>query len=148
MSNFEFDNSSARLLPNLKSLNLTDCDLYGLPVEIGASMKLERVDISNNNLIEIPDAFKYLKQLKKLNIYGNNDIKTFPIWLKYLENLEEIDISYTSISDIPEAILKLKKLKVIYAKGCKFSLLKMSTLKIRYKGATCRLPKNPQLKLN
>ncbi|CAA6809162.1 MAG: Unknown protein [uncultured Sulfurovum sp.] len=60
LSNFEFDNFSARLLPNLKSLNLTACDLYGLPVEIGASIKLERVDISNNNLIEIPDAFKYL----------------------------------------------------------------------------------------
>ncbi len=134
LNNFKFDSYSAGLLPNLKSLSLADCGLYDLPIEIKNSTKLERVNVAANNLSEIPNFIKYLKELKKLDIYSNDNIKTLPIWLQNLENLEEIDVSYTSISDIPKAILDLKKLKVIYAKGCKIPLMKMGILKMKYKG--------------
>ncbi len=86
--------------------------LDSLPESIGEMQNLEELDLSLLDLKKLPDSFKYLTKLKKLNL-GYNDFEAFPSQIFALENLEELNLELSLIKHIPDDIRKLTKLKVL-----------------------------------
>lgn len=68
------------------------------------------IDFSNKKLKEFPAGFTSLKNLRVLNLAGN-DIKLLPDSLGDLVNLEELDISGNPVCLIPSTIGNLRHLK-------------------------------------
>lgn len=58
-------------LKNLKTLNLSNNLLTGLPAELGQLNKLEVLNVSNNKLTGLPMELGNLTQLQVLDITGN-----------------------------------------------------------------------------
>lgn len=74
-----------------------------------------KIDLSNQELTEIPEAVFACKNLKKLNL-SNNKIKVLPIELSKLKYLKNLDISNNEIS-------------VLYAKNFAFQNLEILILR-------------------
>lgn len=101
-----------------------------LPQEIGRMERLQCLDLSSNELIDIPEL---PISLKVLNISGNglatmpknisklvhleqldvrsNEISDFPQELTQLTNLSKLDISNNQITNVPNGVSNLKKIK-------------------------------------
>lgn len=58
-------------LKNLKTLDLSNNSLTGLPAELGQLSKLETLNVSNNQLTGLPMELGNLTQLRILDITGN-----------------------------------------------------------------------------
>jgi Leucine-rich repeat (LRR) protein len=71
------------------------------------------LDLSNNDLDEIPQSVFKLISLKKLVLFSNN-LQAVPVELFSLTNLEILDLTTNNITDIPPEIKNLTKLKTIY----------------------------------
>lgn len=69
---------------------------------------ITELDISNNNLIQIPEEIKYIKTLKYFNC-SNNNITVIPDFLTSLTNLEIFIFENNKITDISQNILKFIK---------------------------------------
>lgn len=67
--------------------------LTTLPVSIGKLTNLECIDASFNRISTLPDEMKNLKNLKKLNLSGNQYLSKFPEILKEISSLEEVDFT-------------------------------------------------------
>lgn len=61
-----------RHLKNLKTLDLSDNQLTGLPAELGQLSKLETLDVSNNKLTGLPLELGNLTRLRLLDVSGNS----------------------------------------------------------------------------
>ncbi len=105
----------AQFLPdyvNKRKLSLYNCQLYENLNFISNLVKLEELDLSNNELRDLPD-LKKLQNLKTLNL-RKNYFKTFPKEILKLPNLVDLDISENLIWNFPKDIFKLKNLKTFY----------------------------------
>lgn len=71
-----------------------------------------KIDLSNQNLKEIPQEIFELKNLKKL-ILRNNKIKIIPAEIEKLKRLETLDLSGNNISIFYAKICTLKNLKIL-----------------------------------
>ncbi len=98
---------------NLRSLNLTECNLSKVPLPIINLKHLETLDIWNNKINIIPDQLYSMISLKTLTI-GNNNINYLSPKISQLINLESFESSSTNIFVYPDEMTKLKKLKEIY----------------------------------
>jgi Leucine-rich repeat (LRR) protein len=68
----------------LEKLDLSNCDLKQIPEEIGELINLRSLNLSENEFSELPHTFDYLANLKTLNLRGN---KIHP---KYINRLREL----------------------------------------------------------
>ena len=74
--------------------------------------RLTKLDLSNQNLTEIPnDVFRF-KRLKVLKLSGNK-LKRLPTEISILTNLERLDLSNNQITILHASIGKLTNLKVL-----------------------------------
>jgi Leucine-rich repeat (LRR) protein len=64
-------------LVKLEVLDLSDNNITTLPKSIGRLSKLKNLDLSGNNLESLPESIAGLKSLDKLNLYMNN-LNTLP----------------------------------------------------------------------
>ena len=75
----------------LKELDLswysTDYMLEGIPVEIFELEQLEKLDLRNNNIKEIPKEISQLKNLKYLDLIENQKLTKIPREISRLPNL-------------------------------------------------------------
>ena len=78
--------------------------------EIGKLSSLQELDLSNNQIVNIPDTISKLKKLQILNL-SKNQISIIP--LASLEELTRLDLHSNQIKDIPEALFELKKLSYL-----------------------------------
>lgn len=101
---------------------------FGIPRNRNDLINLEELSLYGIIKSDIPDHFRYLSNLKELNItdglqatWGVEDsdkdihsITEIPEWISELENLEQLNLCNNSISYIPDALAKLKNLKGLY----------------------------------
>jgi Leucine-rich repeat (LRR) protein/predicted DNA-binding WGR domain protein len=81
-----------------------------LPADLFKGLdELEELDLSSNNLSEVPESLATLKQLKKLRIQFNN-FEAVPPPIFALENLEWLNLSYGNITTIPAELCRLEHL--------------------------------------
>uniref|UniRef100_H3CUD3 Multifunctional ROCO family signaling regulator 1 n=1 Tax=Tetraodon nigroviridis TaxID=99883 RepID=H3CUD3_TETNG len=84
-----------------------------LPLQTGALQLLEELDISFNELHEIPRSFSGLTNLRTLDV-DHNKLNQFPPEILSLGSLEELDCSGNKFENLPADIMKLKFLKILW----------------------------------
>ncbi|XP_043915068.1 malignant fibrous histiocytoma-amplified sequence 1 homolog [Protopterus annectens] len=101
-------------LKKLKELALSKNELAEFPVEIKNLRSLEKLEINQNKMQNIPEGiFCSLHRLKHLKL-NNNRISKLPDDLSNCGGLEYFNISSNWIRVIPPCILTLKKLVELY----------------------------------
>jgi len=101
-------------LLNLKQLNLSrnQLDEKSFPQSISRLQMLEEVNLSSNNLTEIPSFILDLPRLKVLHI-AENRITSLPDSIGRLTNLERLYVGKNALTTIPSQISQLSNLKVL-----------------------------------
>ncbi len=74
--------------------------------------KITQLDFQFKGLDEIPEAIKYLRDLKELDL-SYNQIKVIPTWIGNLSQLEVLKLDSNNLSIIPSSIGELKSLKYL-----------------------------------
>jgi len=77
------------------------------------SNRYDSIDLSTQNLKEVPKELLEIKFIKRLNLSGNN-LESLPGWLGELESLEVLDIKDCQLKYIFPEVSKLKNLKNLY----------------------------------
>jgi len=99
------------------NLNLSGKNLSVFPKEILKNSKIEKLDLSNNQLNgAIPAEIKDLSRLKVLDL-SNNLMTGVPAEIGQLANLEELDLSNNQLTGLPYELGNLKNLKVLNISG-------------------------------
>ena len=84
--------STFSLIPSLKVLSLANCYLTDLPEVEGGFTNLVRLDISGNDLTDLPVFLSYLPQLKWINLQGNPVFSGMDEDMNEYANEEEVEI--------------------------------------------------------
>jgi len=104
------DEIKASVFSNMISLSF--CCLRSFPDQILANesvLKLRRLDLSHNNISEIPASISILCNLKELWLQ-HNPLKQFPAGVQLIPKLELIDISNTLVEELPTELANLTSL--------------------------------------
>lgn len=96
-------------LANLRVLMLDTNELTELTKEVCRLPCLERLSLSNNNLMALPSEFSGLSSLRSLHL-SNNDFDQIPDQVYELKDLEFLDVCDNKVSEISSSIAGLKKL--------------------------------------
>ena len=100
-------------LPALSSLVLRGCGLTSLPDDWGeCAGGLARLDVSDNELVELPASLAALSRLRSL-LAASNPIRRVDPALASLTELERLDLDDTALDDLPAAIRALPKLRAL-----------------------------------
>ncbi|TSJ42445.1 leucine-rich repeat domain-containing protein [Fluviicola chungangensis] len=102
--------SIGKAFPNLEHLNLSSNQLSFIWSGLQSLYNLTRLDISDNNLIDIPVEMMYLSNLRELNV-SKNEIKLQANELGALWSLEKLDISDNSGLSTNNLILSIAESK-------------------------------------
>lgn len=95
------------------TLDLKGYGLTGLPsIEITELSQLTEVDLSNNQLTEIPLEIIQLANLEQLRLRGNQ-LTTIPPELGQMANLEILDLKDNQLTAVPPELIQLSKLTEI-----------------------------------
>jgi len=129
--------------PNLKKVDLHDNCLTFIEGDLRAFNKVKYFDLSNNNLVEIPNkAVICCKNLRHFNI-SNNKITKLPFQIRELIHLEEFSFANNSVKEIPPTIKNCKHLTKLDFAGNNVStvpvgLFRMHSLKhVKATGNPC-----------
>ena len=85
-------------------------------VELGIIQNLEVLNLSNNQVSQLPSNIGELKNLKVLNL-SNNQVSQLPSNIGELKNLEVLNLSNNQVSQLPSTIRELKNLKYLDLTG-------------------------------
>ncbi|HAZ45006.1 MAG TPA: hypothetical protein DCZ55_11165, partial [Cyanobacteria bacterium UBA11371] len=96
-------------LSNLTGLDLSNNQITEIPAAIASLSNLTKLELSDNQITEIPAAIASLSNLTKLNLW-NNQIREIPAAIASLSNLTGLDLSGNQIREIPAAIASLSNL--------------------------------------
>ncbi|PYH77201.1 cell morphogenesis protein Sog2 [Aspergillus uvarum CBS 121591] len=96
------------------TIDLGHSNISRIPESVVDTIKdeVERLSLSNNQLVHIPYRFAECRHLRYLNIRANS-FREFPKGVYKLPLLEILDISRNKISHLPEEIKKLSSLRVL-----------------------------------
>lgn len=94
----------------LQAINLRHNEITEIPAEIVKLGKLQELDLSFNQIKEIPHL---PKSLLILNL-GHNNLSEFPKTLFHLENLKELILQGNSFPEIPKEITQLVNLEICF----------------------------------
>jgi len=98
------------IFKNLEELNLSINEIEELPKEIGELKKLKRLYLPFNALQSLPKEIGNLENLKVLDLRFNL-IKELPSEIGKLQNLEKLDLAENQLQYLSEEILKLDNLR-------------------------------------
>ncbi|XP_063427830.1 leucine-rich repeat-containing protein 57-like [Mytilus trossulus] len=96
---------------SLKSLILNNNKLESLPAEIGNLKKLETLSLENNHITSVPSSLCNLTNLRTINLSGNQ-IKVFPADLSKLRQLDALNLSRNGITTIPESVSSCQAIEI------------------------------------
>jgi Leucine-rich repeat (LRR) protein len=91
---------------SLKGLDLSHNNLEDLPESLGNLQALTILDLSYNNLRVLPESFTELCALAKLNLSHNN-LKYLSEFFGNLQALTILDLSYNNLRFLPESFTEL-----------------------------------------
>jgi Leucine-rich repeat (LRR) protein len=100
-------------LVHLKELNVSHNQLEQLPSSILQLRALEVLNLEGNRLSNLPDEFAQLTQLKALNL-SKNLLATLPPVLSKLPQLAELSIGGNHIHQLPASIAALSALRILH----------------------------------
>jgi CHAT domain-containing protein len=93
--------------------------------------KVYKLSLAKNDLTELPEKIKSLKNLQVLYIWRNN-LKTLPTWIKDLKNLTELSCGSNLFTTFPDELFELPHLKKITCNDSKeFSVIPKSIQKAK-----------------
>jgi internalin A len=93
-----------------RTLDLSNQNLTEIPREIFQLQNLRSLDLYNNQIVKIPDEITQLQNLRLLYL-SSNQIVEIPDAITQLQNLTELYLSRNQIVEIPDAITQLQNLK-------------------------------------
>lgn len=88
--------------PRLKNLNASYNCLKQLSSSISLP-QLEEIDLSNNELISLPDSISEMSKVAKICL-GYNHLTTLPDSLTSIKNLQHVDLKHNRLVSLPENI--------------------------------------------
>ncbi len=110
--NLDFDKSIQNLSKNnILKLTLVNDSLKEIPKSIEDLQKLQKLNLSGNQISIVPNYILSLPNLKVLYL-NNNRIKTFEI-KEFNFSIENLDISENELDKLPEGIKYLKNLRFL-----------------------------------
>ena len=86
------------IIPSLKQLKLNDNQLHTIPPQICSPLlvKLELLDLSNNNIEILPSGIQHLVALQSLNL-DHNALLSLPDEMKALSKLKSLSLQHNQI---------------------------------------------------
>ena len=94
-------------------LNLSGNQIKEIPKEIQYLTQLTELYFGRNQITEIPKEIQYLTQLTELRLWGNK-IKEIPKEIQYLTQLTYLSLSSNQIKEIPLEIIHLRNLNYFH----------------------------------
>ena len=91
-------------------LDLSGNQLTELPESLGQLTQLQSLDLSDNQLTELPESLGQLTQLQSLDL-SNNQLTELPEWLGKLRQLSSINLCGNQLSEVPTCINTLDSLR-------------------------------------
>ena len=114
LRNTELTNNHLTLSQSLRSIQLSNCQLTSFPDDLRNCFDLHNLNLSHNQIQQIPsETIARLQKLKYLSI-NNNELSTFPYEASSCVCLEELYIQGNNLSGawpLPE-LFKLQKLNI------------------------------------
>ena len=140
-----FTKSKLTVLPDslakfqhLKALDLSKNQLEELPDFIGGLDSLVYLDLSKNKLAVFPVEICRLTGLKTL-IVNRNEFEELPDCIRYLSSLQFLDLWSTPIRTFPPGFTELKSLQKLDLQGNRYSPTFQRQLKEKIPGVTILL---------
>lgn len=96
-------------LKNLEVLNISNNELSEIPREIGKLKNLRVLSAGNNPITGIPKELGNCKKLIQLSLSGSG-LESLPTSIGNLSELQKLNISRTALTVIPESFSRLSKL--------------------------------------
>lgn len=104
----------SKLLRSLERLDLRGCNLTELRASyFGRLVYLTALDLSDNQLMELPGSMSNLSKLRELYL-SSNKFTTLPDSIGDLSELKVLDLSNNELTMLPQWLGKLKNLRKIY----------------------------------
>lgn len=122
ISNNPLGFAQLRQLPSLSSLKElylanTQRTAANLPQSFeGLAATLEVIDLSQNQLSEIPDCLFECTSLKRINL-SNNEITEVHLQIDKWHKLENLNLSNNQLTSVPASLSKLTNLRALYVSG-------------------------------
>ncbi|MEG3883412.1 COR domain-containing protein, partial [Microcoleus sp. herbarium19] len=96
-------------LSNLTGLNLSNNQIAEIPEVVGKLPNLTQLNLGSNQIAEIPEVLGKLSNLTQLDL-SRNQIAEIPEFVGKLSNLTQLYLDFNQISEIPEFVGKLSNL--------------------------------------
>jgi len=112
----QFPEELQRVSGNLRTMDLSNNRITGLPSSIANFKSLKTLNLSGNRLTSLPPGIGQLQKLETLILSGNL-IRNLPSEIANLKNLKEIDLSSNKITKFPMALTRCRKLDVANFSG-------------------------------
>jgi Leucine-rich repeat (LRR) protein len=90
----------------LEKLDLTNNDIKELPVEIGLLVNLIELKLRYNRMESIPPELGSCNNLQHLEMHHNSIRGPLPETMGLIQSLRYIDVSFNNIDGIPRSIIE------------------------------------------
>jgi Leucine-rich repeat (LRR) protein len=97
-------------LQQLTDITITNCRLAACPDSLGSLANLVNLDLTSNDLAELPESLARLQRLETLVLQGNR-LKSPPSWLGQLTALRVLDLAKNGLREFPRQVLELTRLE-------------------------------------
>lgn len=130
LENFQLGSKGLRRLPMLKCLNLSHNELTEVPRKIGKVLNLEKCNISHNKLEKtVSKEIGKLFLLEELDL-SHNYIENLPDEIGDLVKLKELRLNSNEIEHLPHTMGNLKHLEKLYVSHNKMKTLTYGVSKL------------------
>jgi internalin A len=100
----------------LATLNLSENELTDIPQEIGRAKRLRHLYISQNHLTALPSTIGELSDIEILEAQRNS-LATLPSSLGELSKLLRLDLSENALTELPDSLKQLRSLNDLDLRG-------------------------------
>lgn len=115
-------NNFSQHLSNLKRLDISNNNLKELPSSFNLLTKLEHLKLDHNEFQTLPKVLAEMRSLKTLSI-SHNKLEEHSEDLGSLINLETLDLSSNNLSSLPYSFVRLNRLRELNIAENKFNII-------------------------